>query len=52
MAQGELTPARLLQLLAQLDSRQQLLNMARAARALARPEASESVARVCVEVMK
>lgn len=52
VAQGELTPARLLQLLAQLGSRQQLLNMARAARALARPEASERVARVCVGVMK
>lgn len=52
VAQRELTPARLLELLKTLNSREQLLNMANAARALARPEASETVARVCVEVMK
>lgn len=52
IAQRELTPQRLKELLAQLNSREQLLTMANAARALARPEASETLAQACVEVMK
>jgi len=52
VAQRELDPARLLELLGQLNSREQLLNMASAARALARPDASQRLARACVEVMK
>ncbi|WP_246589689.1 undecaprenyldiphospho-muramoylpentapeptide beta-N-acetylglucosaminyltransferase [Marinobacterium ramblicola] len=52
IAQRELDADKLVQLLKDLGDRKKLLNMARAARALAQPEASERVARVCVEVMK
>lgn len=52
IAQRELDAGKLLVLLKDLNDREKLLNMAKAARALARPEASEQVARVCVEVMK
>jgi len=52
VAQRELDAERLLHLLKDLGEREKLLNMARAARAQAQPEACERVARVCVEVMK
>lgn len=50
--QQELSVEKLLTLLQQLNDRQTLLKMAEAARGLARPEASQTVAGVCVEVMK
>lgn len=50
--QSELNGDRLLALLKEFGDRDKLLKMACAARAQARPEASEKVARVCVEVMK
>ncbi|WP_432696308.1 undecaprenyldiphospho-muramoylpentapeptide beta-N-acetylglucosaminyltransferase [Marinobacterium sp. YM272] len=50
--QSDLSAQRLIELLRQLNDRNELLKMARAARALARPESSQEVARVCVEVMK
>ncbi|GGB87668.1 UDP-N-acetylglucosamine--N-acetylmuramyl-(pentapeptide) pyrophosphoryl-undecaprenol N-acetylglucosamine transferase [Marinobacterium zhoushanense] len=52
IAQSELDADKLVQLLKELGDREKLLTMARAARALAQPDASERVARVCVEVMK
>ncbi|TCK02993.1 undecaprenyldiphospho-muramoylpentapeptide beta-N-acetylglucosaminyltransferase [Marinobacterium mangrovicola] len=50
--QSELTGDSLLELLKKLGDRDNLLKMASAARAQARPESSKTVARVCVEVMK
>jgi UDP-N-acetylglucosamine--N-acetylmuramyl-(pentapeptide) pyrophosphoryl-undecaprenol N-acetylglucosamine transferase len=46
--QTELSPERLAQLLLQLD-RHSLLEMARRARALGKPDAAQSVARICAE---
>jgi len=53
LPQSEMTPAVLAKTLAALidSGRSGLLNMARAARTLARPQASERVAEVCLEVM-
>ncbi|MBS97521.1 MAG: undecaprenyldiphospho-muramoylpentapeptide beta-N-acetylglucosaminyltransferase [Oceanospirillaceae bacterium] len=50
--QSELTAQRLSELLTELSDRDKLLQMAGAAKALARPDAGEQVARVCLEVMK
>ncbi|BBP05774.1 UDP-N-acetylglucosamine--N-acetylmuramyl-(pentapeptide) pyrophosphoryl-undecaprenol N-acetylglucosamine transferase [Sulfuriferula plumbiphila] len=49
MPQAELSPARLAGVLRNLD-REKLLDMAQHARALARPDATESVARICMEL--
>jgi UDP-N-acetylglucosamine--N-acetylmuramyl-(pentapeptide) pyrophosphoryl-undecaprenol N-acetylglucosamine transferase len=49
--QGELTPDRLAELLAGLD-RKRLLEMARRARSLGRPDATAAVARACMELAR
>jgi UDP-N-acetylglucosamine--N-acetylmuramyl-(pentapeptide) pyrophosphoryl-undecaprenol N-acetylglucosamine transferase len=49
LPQSELEPQRLADILASLD-RAQLLHVAEAARALAKPAAADAVARICVEV--
>jgi UDP-N-acetylglucosamine--N-acetylmuramyl-(pentapeptide) pyrophosphoryl-undecaprenol N-acetylglucosamine transferase len=51
LPQRELTPQRLAQLIGGLD-RVALLEMARKARALGRPEAAQTVARRCMEIAK
>ncbi len=50
--QSELNPERLAAVLSELGSREQLLQMAERAREQARPEASTTVAEICLEVMK
>lgn len=50
--QAELDAARLAELLAELNDRQKLLDMAHRARQQARPDASDRVAAVCLEVMQ
>jgi len=50
--QSELNPERLAALLSELGTREQLLQMAERAREQARPEASTTVAEICLEVMK
>lgn len=52
VSQADLSADRLIELLKQLNDRNELLKMASAARALATPESSQTVARVCLEVMK
>lgn len=52
VAQRELTQERVLALLSRYGQREQLLQMAQAARAEGRPDAGERVAAVCMEVMK
>jgi len=49
MPQDELTPDSLATLLRNLD-RQKLLSMAQQARALAKPDATETVAQICMEL--
>jgi UDP-N-acetylglucosamine--N-acetylmuramyl-(pentapeptide) pyrophosphoryl-undecaprenol N-acetylglucosamine transferase len=51
LPQGELTPQRLAQLIGGLD-RPALLEMARKARALGKPDAAQAVARRCIEMAK
>lgn len=50
--QSELSPESLAALLAGLGTREQLLQMAERAREQARPDASRTVAEICLEVMK
>ena len=49
LPQKELSAEKLAQLLRELD-REKLLSMARAARSLAKPDATQAVARICVEL--
>lgn len=50
--QSELSPESLAALLTELGTREQLLQMAERAREQARPDASKTVAEICLEVMK